>query len=704
MARELLIKSGQIPDPPPEKTAVFRDLSGGLNLWELDYRMDADQSPDMKNLWWRDGVLGCRDGQTYLSDRELGKGLRCYERLFWGHLVAHIGDGLYAGIPSRRMELTKLYAGLPEVGGCFLRYQDALLYKTAGAFVRLRWDGAALTAEDVTPYVPVTVINCAPDGAGELYQPENRLTGTRTVWYTAARETRGVRFTGNGNAREFRYETEDGEPVASVEQVYVGTSLVDPTGYTLSADCRTVTLLTAPSQGESVSVIYTVGIRKYRLPVFPVDAVEEVLVDDAAVTDYTVDIQSGTVTFQTAPPVHEPAVGNTVKITFTKENPDARKSVMDCRYGISYGGTGGAVLILAGSEAQPNAYFWNGSHIAMDPGYFPMSYYNLAGDNLEPVTGFGQQAGYLMIFQSRSVGRCQLGSQMIDDRAYLTLDYTPVNGVLGCDLPETIRLVENNLVWCSTYAGVCRLEDTTAALENQVVCLSRKINGCDGRPGLLHAVGSSETVCALEDGERYWVCTGDEAFLWDHAISAASRPSWFRFTGIPAVSFARGDSSPLELGGDLPFTGARRVYHLDGAGRLSCFTRSFRDYGGGIGKVFQFAAQSFGTDDRRKNVTRLVISTRSDTDTEIRLSYTTDLERRVELTPIRSRSWRLSPRDLAFRHLAVRRFAHVAVRRPKCLGVRHFSLRLENDEPGCDMSVVSAEVTARMMGRKETEI
>ena len=62
---------------PVEKTAVFRNLSGGLNLWELDYRMDADQSPEMKNLWWRDGLLGCRDGQELLSKSAPGPGLCC---------------------------------------------------------------------------------------------------------------------------------------------------------------------------------------------------------------------------------------------------------------------------------------------------------------------------------------------------------------------------------------------------------------------------------------------------------------------------------------------------------------------------------------------------------------------------------------------------------------------------------------------------
>ena len=699
MANKFLISSGQLPSPPAEKTVAFRNLSGGLNLRELEYRMNADESPEMRNLWWRDGVLGCRDGQELLTTEALGTGLCCHDRLYWGRAVAHIGDGLYAGVPGTDMTLEKLCGGLPQVRGTFLRYQDALLYKTTGAFKKITWDGQRLTAADVEAYVPVTVINCEPDGSGDLYQPENRLSPQKTVWYHAARESRGVSFTANGTAVQFHYETQDGEPVASVEQVYVGTTLLDPTEYTLSDDKLTVTLDTAPEDGAAVSVVFTVGVRVYHLPVQGVDSIDRVEVDGAEASGWTADLEAGTVTFSEAPPVQEPPELNTVRITYSKANPDARQSVMDCRFGAVYGGTGGAVLILAGSEAQPNAYFWNGSHIAMDPGYFPMDSYNLAGDNLERVTGFGQQAGYLVVFKEHAVGRCLLGTASIGDRAHLTLDYTPVNAVLGCDLPWTIRLVENNLVWCSSYAGVCRLEDTTAALENQVRCISRRVNGGDRQPGLLEAVRHNTPVCALEDGERYWVCAGGEAFVWDHGLSSPDRPSWFYFTNIAAVDFFRGDSLPDGAGEGLPFTGSRRVFHLDCQGRVSQFVRNFRDYGGAIEKIYQFPAQTFGTDQRLKHVRRVVLATRSDTDTVITLSYATDLEQRADLTPMECRSWRLTPRNLAFRFLGVRRFAHVAVRKPNCRHVRYFALRLENREPGCDMSIVSAEMTASLMER-----
>ena len=97
----------------PRQHLLCGELSGGLNLWELDYRMDANQSPEMENLWWRDGLLGCRDGQEWVSPETEGRGYACYPRLFHGFAVLHIGDGLYAGVPGSSMTLQKLYDGVP---------------------------------------------------------------------------------------------------------------------------------------------------------------------------------------------------------------------------------------------------------------------------------------------------------------------------------------------------------------------------------------------------------------------------------------------------------------------------------------------------------------------------------------------------------------------------------------------------------------
>ena len=60
------ISLSSVPNQHATKMVDFPRLDGGLNLWEMDYRLDRNQSPEMKNLWWQDGVLQCRDGQSYL--------------------------------------------------------------------------------------------------------------------------------------------------------------------------------------------------------------------------------------------------------------------------------------------------------------------------------------------------------------------------------------------------------------------------------------------------------------------------------------------------------------------------------------------------------------------------------------------------------------------------------------------------------------
>ena len=50
------ISLSSMPNQHATKMVDFPRLDGGLNLWELDYRLDRNQSPEMKNLWWQDGV------------------------------------------------------------------------------------------------------------------------------------------------------------------------------------------------------------------------------------------------------------------------------------------------------------------------------------------------------------------------------------------------------------------------------------------------------------------------------------------------------------------------------------------------------------------------------------------------------------------------------------------------------------------------
>ena len=731
--------------PKPQQTYVvdFPRLDGGLNLKELSYRLDPDESPNMKNLWWQDGVLQCRDGQRFIADAAPvlsgpstdDYGYACTQKPFFGYMFFHIGQCVYyAPYPvspavSKRFgpfvpidfELEPVMADpdpraaslfdvplfVEQKRGVFFEYGDDLYYKNEGGFYQISRtyddEDQPFTGRNLErwSYVPTILINADPTvrGAGDAYQPENRLSYAKKVTYNA--------------------------------QSGVTDYLLPVTGVTRESDLPFCEVM--------------------------VDGVRMVEGTQANPQDYWVDATTGTVHFTTAPAVTDPPTNNTVVIQYEKEDDDARaalNSVMDCTCAVTAGNGNHLCILLAGCPEQRNAVFWNANDsVGMNPSYFPMTNYNFCGDSDESVTGFGKQYDDLILFKENSIGKLEFEITSVDERDSILFKYQLINDRIGCDLPYTIQLVENNLVFCNTHRGVHMLMSSSAAYENNVVCISEKVNGSRDY-GLLYDVRRddgvvsrgvnyyaledgqyvlkgttdnfydvtphtssygkiyignkpyyvpasevrNQTVTAIDDDSRYWLCAAGHVYLWDYSISKASDPSWFYLANIHGIAYV------LDNDG--------RLYHLDPWGRVTMFERSFVDYpvetepgsdeqtGIPIVKVYAFPAQHFGSYDRLKDVLSILVSVRSDTDTTTKLLYETDYGGRVDLTPIESFSWQFVPRNLRRRCLSVSRYARVQRRTPGCRHIRHFALTLGNDGIFEDLAIISLQIFYRYQGKE----
>jgi len=767
----------KMPDPKREYSVSFDTLSGGLNLQELDYRINNNESPEMKNLMWKEGVLTCRDGQVWVKTCchgepiSLGNFHSVYNRVWNGAIIVHAGNSLYKVDPETG-DSEVLYMSISESAGrgSFFPYNEKLYYKAKGYYMVIEYDyqTESFFASNVEGYTPVTYINCTPmNGSGTVYQPENRLSPSKTLWYNAAFTLSATPSSGLSVSLEGSYF----RMRILVPGVY--TFSYDGTDWTLDGNVVDlldygITLGGTPTNGDTIVVTYKF-VNEYYLPI-SADEIEKITVDgyvqkeeqvsitssrvgivpslDARIwrvtvtetgtyefvydidavpsatweldgvavdlNDYgitytgvaanddkiTVDyvrneywLDGDKVVFFTAPPVTYPETNNTVHITYTKANEDAMNAIMDCPYAIVYGGTGSLCIVVAGCPAQPNAYFWNGqTDIAMDASYFPMTQYQFAGDATDPITGFGKQQGYLIIFKEGSVGRTSLSTATVNDRLTIDLPYTGINAKIGCDLPHTIQLIENNLVWCNTDNGVHFLANTSSAYENNVVCISDKVNysGANWNAGLIYDIrkADSEMVASHDDEKRYWLVVNGHAWLWDYYISNYKNPSWFFFDNINGLGFVQELSN---------------IWHFDNQGRFTHFERVYYDYdadNGAIDKVLRFATQFFGTYDNYKTVNSVIINTRSDTNSELELTYLTDYEIRKDLTPLITRAWRLVPRNLTYRDLSGCGFARVFRRKPHCRRVQYFTMKVENNTPGTDMSVVSAQIFYTYQGRQ----
>lgn len=631
-----------LPNPKTQYTVSFPRLDGGLNLYELSYRLNANESPDMQNLHWRNGALGCRDGQKWLIEPAASGeiGYTAFRDLFWDHIFVHVDDEIRCVDPSGQ---SPAYAVLKEdvpIGrGTFFRYGEYLMYKNRGGYYRIAYNPAGQTPQAMFPvtsvadnaFVPVTYINANPaTAAGTAYQPENRLSRAKTIWYSAVQDA---------TQYNLPYGSDDNHVDDVTKVVVNGVVKTENTDYTVTIDTTNKTAY---------------------------------------------------VTFVDAPPVPSPFETNTVQITYTSTGSDAYNSVMDCPYAIVYGGDQNLCVVLGGCPAQPNAYFWSGNdELSMNPFYFPMEHYNFAGDTESEIVGFGRQQGFLVVLSKRGVGRAKFGTVTTgSDRLQIEMPYTNINARIGCDCPWSIQLVDNNLVFYNREHGVCVIEDTSAAYENNIVEIGRKIKGNDVRYGLQHDVDQVGAlhVYSTVYNDQYWIVANENAYVWDIRLSDYQNPVWFHYTNIKGVAF---------------IVHVETLYHLSADGGATVFEREhFADYGNAIPKVYQFATQMMGSYDRLKNVMSVMFVVRSGTNTVADILYITDYERRNDLTPLAIFRWALVPRNLAFRYLGVGDFASVFRRRPMCRHVRHFTMRLSNSVIDADLSIISAEMFYNYQGRQ----
>jgi len=633
---------------PTQRVLNFSMLNGGLNLWELDYRLDANQSPDCVNVYWDDGCLSSRKGQNYYFNEisELNF-VDCYNRLWQGVYIVHKGTNLYKIVPpvapATTPTQTSIFSGLTtNKGAGFFVFGDKLYYLGGGKYIQIT---TGLVATEVVPYIPVVVINRTPAGTGgDLYQPENRIARGKEIW-----------FTSDGTSANYSL------PYSDLDDDTVG-----------------VKVFTYNSSTEVYEWI---------------DYTEVPDVSQATGNVFGVDRTDGIVTFKTAPAQSDPQVLNNVKIVCyqkAEEGSEQKKAIdniMKCTTGIVFGATNDLAIVLGGTPDQPNAYFWSGNDsTGLNPGYFPYDYYNLAsGDANQYITGFGKQQNMLIIFLERAIGKSSFGSQTIDGRDYLTLPYYPVNDSIGCDIKGSIQLVQNNLVFANSYGGVYVLADTSAANENNVIRISRNINGDDTRNGLLaDLVQSDKNVASWDDQQRYWLVVNGHAYLWDYTIksynSAEGKLSWFYFTNINA-------KAPVQRHDD--------ICYFDAGGSIVEFVTEFADFGQIIPRKYAFSAQSFGTYEVLKDVLKIIFTVRSDTDSAMTITYKTDHETRTDLTPIRAWGYRITPRNLSHRSLRPIIFNLSAVRVPRCYHIRHFQMILTNNTIYSDMSLVNAQVIYR---------
>lgn len=653
------VRLSAMPSPPTLRCANVQAPSGGLNIKDVSWRVAANQSPEMKNMWWEEGALRSRPEQMIYNNgmtkdigdtTELDVPTAAYPKPYHGWYVMACGRAFFAVSEDlsvhMHIEAPRPQALVSQAGaGTFFVYNDVLYYKAKGVFKyfeltdELAENGLRrLQVRDVEPFVPTILINGDPAvaGSGDLYQPANRFTRTRIARFSATAETKEIRLPEPAEHYTVEYFDEDGD----IRYLPVETAIKEN---------GVIVGISAPEGIPNIDAARMNNVRVWYD-----------VVDDTGFYD----------------------------------------TILDCDVAAVYGTGQAQCIVLAGCSTQRNAYFWSSNtDVGMNAGYFPVEHYNLAGDAGNPITAFGKQQNMLVIFQEDSVGRCVFDTEEVDGRTFITMHHEVINPNIGCDLPRSVQLVENNLVFAHTQRGVLLIRDTTSAHENNIVKVSTNIEAPVDVRGLLYDLRRDQgNVCSIDDGKRYWLYANGHTWLWDYSLGASftdpGRNAWFYFDGIsPGAWFGYENGLPTYIGRD----GYLHRFSTNAADSTYA-TGEWKTKGEDFERLLTLHTLDFGTYEVLKNVEKAIFVTQGSGNATIQVEYETDYGIRLDPTPLVTRGWSLVPRDLSFRSLYIAPFAVTAVRKPNCRHVRHFLARLSNRERGAKVTFISAQIYYTFQG------
>ena len=442
--------------------------------------------------------------------------------------------------------------------GIFINYNKMLYFLNSDIF--LQYDGD--TCAPIDPYIPDVLINMKPDGSyADVIEDYNRLGG-------------GFKnnFNGDGTSTHYfiRIPKQDDDDVTGL----------DPTEVKVLVDITEL--------HENV--------------------------------DFTVNRQTGEVTFNTAPPEGQ----NNVVITAYKTYPKYTESIMNCTHYAVYGGQNNSRLFLAGNGTA--TYYFSG---VFDASYFPETQYAVVGNSEDDITGFGAQYNVLVVFKPSEMYALQYQFTTDSSGEEKALFYSAqINVDMGCDMPNTIHYVDNRLTWGSTQWGICTLCSTVIEDERNVRVISRNINGGYREDGLL-AEENLENALAINFEGRYILTVNGNAYAWDYTNApynsserltpdeSAKRVAWFKWDNMPITCYKVVD---------------RVIYYARGA-ELCTFTHDFHDFGEPIHSYYRTPLLDFNAFQSLKTIKKAFFQVRGDTPCHISIRYITDETPEGELDP-----------------------------------------------------------------------
>lgn len=544
----------------PLRTVTVPDLAGGVNMRDGLTDVADNQLVECENMWFKGGVLQTRCGLNVGENGifELGQATDSEYTVRLFENIKNTADGrdyILSAVEQHSKwykdeelcESTTIYfnwvgeTGTKEIGNAgkgvltvnknvtyFVTLYGSVLHCVLSDygiyFNNLKEpDSGWVRAAIGTPYVPKVFTHCRPSVASGLSAEYTQFEGFNlfSTKYRIVFSTVNPELESN----EMRYELPvmlpgEGytENFAEYEKIF---------GYGMDALYVNAHHTFATSDGKTKTVTHSV-----KWPFRNTTAVETTTLEDGL----TMYVNPQAVMFRTSP-------SQSVNATVTKEKHiednleieaiwaptsaalDKVFSMTRAEWfgGASSGIRGGTRLMLCGNakEGEKNLVMYSDLN---RPLYFSENSYFYVGDSTSAVTGFGKQSDMLVIFKenetyfTRYNQREILSEDLINQKV---IDYTAssvyfpltlIHSSIGCDLPDTVQLCRNRLVWATRSGGIYTLTSDNQYSERNIYEVGEMI-----KRALPTRLPESASAC---DRNGYYVLLcGDKAYLMDYNSS-----------------------------------------------------------------------------------------------------------------------------------------------------------------------------------------
>lgn len=405
-------------------------------------------------------------------------------------------------------------------------------------------------------------------------------------------------------------------------------------------------------------------------------------------TDFTVNRTTGVVTFLVAPSNGT----NNVIITAYKTVAGNVNRVKNCKYLIDYGGDNDTRLFAWGNGSYKNRVIRSD---LMDPTFWPENEYSDVGSSSEAVTACAKHYDKLLYMKERSIAFTSYQNPVTQgfwgaSQTGASFPIYWINGAVGCDMPNSVQIIDNNVVFGNSELGIFIVANVSIRDERNVKPISGNINGSTIRPGLLSkSKADLQAASSVDDGSNYWLCVGSDIYLWNYRLSPfinsgdiagdEERLSWFHHTNINAACWIKND---------------RTLYYGDRSiGRWATFQSNYNDFGSAINAVWRSKLWSFNMPDWLKTVYRAWFTAKAGGYSTVTIKYINEIGETVDSENVNVNSFRWDLAAWDTWTWAVNEYPPPVRLSPKNKRIVYFQIEFSNNTVNESLSLMSLIVS-----------